>query len=383
MSRSGRAVVAPLAVASALRGICASVLMTFLPVYAVLTGMRLPEVGTVSAIAMGVSVALIPLAGFAADLLGRKVVLLISTATLAAAPLAPFLIKEYWGVLASYILFNSAINIWIPARAAAVAGSVGRSAMGTSFAVLSLSFQVSRVATPYAAGILIKNYGYAPVFTAASVIAASAAVIITVFVPEQRSEEKFSLSSFFKGVIPRREELWFHTFLCIDRSAWRLWMPILNSYMKANLGFGEDVIGFVNSFRGLASMLGVMPSGRLVDKYGWVPALLASEVAGALGALTVVFADSPEVMVLALSLIGLSVALWAPSFNVAVPSIVPVKSELGRTYARSNFYRSVAAVPAPWLGGLLYNITPVLPMATGAILLFMNLAVLAALAKKS
>ena len=363
---------APLAVASALRGVCASVLMTFLPVYAVLTGMELPEIGTVSAIAMGVSVALIPLAGFAADLLGRKAVLLISTATMATAPLAPFLVKGYRGVLASYILFNLAINIWIPARAAAVAGSVGRSAMGTSFAVLSLSFQVSRVATPYA-----------PVFTATSVIAASAAVIITVFVPEQRSEEKFSLSSFFKGVIPRREELWFHTFLCIDRSAWRLWMPILNSYMKANLGFGEDVIGFANSFRGLASMLGVMPSGRLVDKYGWVPALLASEVAGALGALTIVFANSLEVMVLALSLIGLSVALWAPSFNVAVPSIVPVKSELGRTYARSNFYRSVAAVPAPWLGGLLYNIAPVLPMAAGAILLFMNLAVLASLARRS
>ena len=382
MGQSSRGVVAPLAVVSALRGLGTSVLMTFLPVYAVLVGMDLPEIGTVSAVAMGVSVALIPLAGIAADMLGRKAMLLISTLMMSVAPLAPLLIKGYWGVLAAYILFNSALNTWVPARAAAVAGTVGKDVMGTSFAVLSLSFQVSRVIAPYAAGVLIKNYGYTPVFTAATVIVASAAVIIAIFVPEQKSSEKFSLSSFFKGVIPRREELGFHIFLCIDRSSWRLWMPILNSYMKVRLGLGEDVIGFVNTFRGVASMLGLVPSGLLVDKRGWVPAILASEVAGALAALTIVFAYSPELMILAMSLVGLSIALWAPSFNVAIPSIVPAKSELGRTYARSNFYRSVAAVPAPWVGGMLYSIVPTLPMTIGAVMLFLNIGVLAAVIKR-
>jgi len=116
-------------------------------------------------------------------------------------------------MLAAYIFFNSALNTWIPARAAAVAGTMGKDVMGTSFAVLSLClFQVFRATAPYTAGVLVKNYGYILVFTAASVIVASAAVIIVVFVLEQKSSEGFSLSSFFKGVIPRKEELGFHVF---------------------------------------------------------------------------------------------------------------------------------------------------------------------------
>ena len=74
--------------------------------------------------------------------------------------------------------------------------------------------------------------------------------------------------------------------------------------MKVRLGLDEDVIGFINTFRGVASMLGVVPSGLLVDKRGWVPAILASEVAGALAALTIVFAKSPELMILAMSFVG-------------------------------------------------------------------------------
>jgi len=62
---------------------------------------------------------------------------------------------------------------------------------------------------------------------------------------------------------------------------------------------------------------------------------------------------------------------------------VPAKSELGRTYARSNFYRSVAAVPAPWVGGMLYSIVPTLPMTIGAVMLFLNIGVLAAVIRRS
>ncbi len=377
----GRGVVAPLALATALRGISSTVLMTFLPVYAVLNGVELPEVGTISAIASGVSAAVIPVAGVGADVLGRKVMLLISVALLALAPLVPLLLTGYLGVLASYILFYASLNAWVPARAATVADQVGAEVMGSSFALISMSFQVSRIATPYIAGLLIKGFGYWLVFAISSAVALGAGAVVAAFIGGGGGVGGMSLKEFLGGIKLRREELGFQVFLCVDRCGWRFWVPILNSYMKANLGFGEDVIGLVNTFRGVASLAGALPAGKLVDRFGWVPALLASEVTGAAAALTGAIATTPAGMSVALTLMGLPIALWVPSFNVAVPSVAPAKSELGRAYARSTFYRSVISVPAPWVGGMLYSVAPVLPMVAGALFLIADVGVLRAVAR--
>ena len=91
--------------------------------------------------------------------------------------------------------------------------------------------------------------------------------------------------------------------------------------------------------------------------------------------------DLPARMAAALTFMGLSIALWVPSFNIAVPSIAPSKSELGRAYARSTFYRSVISVPAPWVGGMLYSVAPVLPMVAGALSLIADVGVLRAVAR--
>ena len=369
-------VVRSLAAVTAFRGISTSILMTFLPVYAVSIGIPLPDVGTMSAIAMGVSVLVMPFIGMAVDFLGRKAVLIISTIALIMASLTPVTYRSYIGVLMAYILFNLALNTWVPARAVTVATSVDREVMGLSFALVSLSFQIARSAVPYIAGLLIRNYGYIITFTISAITAGIALPIILLTIPESRSGTSLTIKEFIKGVIPKRNELGFQIFLCIDRGGWRLWMPILNSYMKVKLGFSEDIIGLLSTIRGISSLTSLIPSGRLVDKFGWFPALLLSEVTGGLAALTMALAQSPLIAAVAMTLIGLSVALWTPGFNVAVPNIIPNKSELGRTYARCNFYRSVAAVPTPWMGGMLYNIIPTLPMVAGAILILTNLGIL-------
>lgn len=369
-------VVKPLAAVTALRGISTSILMTFLPVYAVSIGIPLPDVGTMSAIAMGVSVFAMPFIGMAVDFLGRRAVLIISTLTLIMAPLIPVIYSNYLGVLTAYILFNLALNTWVPARAVTVATSVNKEVMGVSFALVSLSFQVARSVVPYIAGLMIRSYGYLVTFTFSAIAAGLALPIVLLTIPELKSGESLSIKEFIKGIIPKRNELGFQVFLCIDRSGWRLWMPILNSYMKVRLGFSEDVIGLLSTIRGISSLISLIPSGRLVDRFGWFPALLLSEVTGGLAALIMALAQSPLIAAMAMTLIGLSVALWIPGFNVAVPNVVPNKSELGRTYARCNFYRSVAAVPTPWIGGILYSIIPVLPMTAGAILILANLGIL-------
>ncbi len=378
----GKGVVYTLSLVSVFRGVAVSVLVTFLPVYAVSVGLGLPEIAGVVAIASGVGVASTPLFGFVADVVGRRIVLFASCVLLSLASIVVFLVGGYFGVFSAYVLFNIAINSWVPARAASIAGSVGEESMGFSFALLSLVFQLSRMITPFISGLLIVSHGYVVVFMFASAMAALAAATTLILVSEVASnatsntDRRFSLRGFLRTLIPCRREAWFLVFLCIDRASWRLWIPILNSYMKAILGFAEDIIGLVNMFRGISSAIGVLPLGKLVDKYGWFPAIVLSEVTAVVAVALILSANDVIVMSLAMAFIGLSIASWVPGYNVAVSTITPNRDELARTYARANFYRSLAAIPSPWIGGILYSTAITLPFATSILLFVVGTVIL-------
>jgi len=265
---------------------------------------------------------------------------------------------------------------WTPARGATVADSVERESIGIAFATISVPFQLARTLSPYLSGVLIKYYGYTPIFILSSALIFSASIIIYIGVKEKKSAEHFSIQEFINSLKPSRKELGFQVFLALDRASWRFWLPIFNSYLKAYLGFSEDVIGLVNTFRGLASMLLIIPAGRIVDKHGWKPVILMSEITGVLALVSLIFARDVIMVSIGTSLVGASIAFWNPSFNVAVSYIAPNTSELGRTYARANFYRSVASIPTPTIGGALFKVLTILPMVLGALGLGINTALL-------
>ena len=375
---SGRRVVATISVASALRGLGTVVLMTFLPVYAVLVGMDMADVGSVVAVTTAIGVAVTPFTGIAADILGSRTLLAVSTLMLCAAPLLPLYIRSWVGVALAYTFLNLSMYTWMPARGAAVAGSVDRRSMGTSFAVVSLSFQLVRMFAPYIAGVGIRELGYDVVFTTVSLLALATTGVIVVGVPgKRRRAERPTLSDIAAGIAPKKREVPFHVFLSVDRVGWRLWMPMLNTYLRAHLGFPEDVIGFISSVRGAASAVAVLGAGRMVDRYGWRLVLALSEVTGALGALLMAIARSPEGFAAAMAMVGLSIALWMPGYNVAVPHFAGGFGELGRAYARAGFYRSIASIPAPWIGGLIAALGPTVPMLVGSLMLFANTGLVA------
>ena len=365
-------IVTSLTLVSTLRGLGSTIMMTFLSVYAVSIGLSLSQIGVISTITTGIGVLLLPLFGLSTDVIGRKRMMIFSTLLRGFSPIAPLVIKGYWGVFCAYLLLNTSMYAWTPARGATVADSVEKDTIGIAFATISIPFQIARTLSPYLSGLLIRYYGYQPIFLLSSALIFSAAIIIYIEVEEKRSVEHFSIREFINGLKPTREEIGFQIFLSIDRASWRFWMPIFNSYLKAYLGFTEDIIGLVNTFRGLASALFIIPAGSIVDKYGWKPVILASEVSGILAVISLIFAKDVITVSIGTSLVGISIAFWNPSFNVAVSYIAPSPSELGRTYARANFYRSIASVPTPMIGGVLFDILPTLPMFWGVLGLTLN-----------
>jgi MFS family permease len=94
--------------------------------------------------------------------------------------------------------------------------------------------------------------------------------------------------------------------------------------------------------------------GRLTDVLGASRMLALSEASAALSALTLATINYTGTAgtVMSMSLIGVSIGSWIPAYNVYVARVY---ERLGEAYATTNAIRSVAGIPAPYIGGFLYE----------------------------
>ncbi len=371
-------VVGPISAATFLRSISMTISMTFIPVYAVSFHVGPSEMAMISAIGVAAGVALLPFLGYFSDYFGRELMMTLSCLMISLVPLPTLLMRNFGGVTLSWILFNLGMMGWMTSRGAKIASSVKKRTLGLSFAFVALMMQIGRTITPYLAGLSISSVGYVYTFLASTYIGiASSLVIVTMVKPsEKRRREKFSLSEFVKAIKPERGEMGFQTFLILDRAAWRFWIPLMNSYFRAFLGLSPEEIGLLGTIRGGASAITMLGAGRLVDKVGWFPMLLTSEITGIFASLALGLGRSFYVLSFAMVMIAFSVSGWAPAFNVAVVEMCRKEEELGRAYSKANFYRTAASIPSSFLGGLAYSLSHSLPFLMGSLLMAANCMIL-------
>ncbi len=368
---------------SALRGAVVGVLFTFLYTYAYSIGMSMEEIGAATSVAVVVGSFCALLAGVLTDVFGGVVVMVLSMFLMALSSSAPLLLPGALGVWTALILFNMSFMTWVTGRGAVVSRSVEGS-LASAFAQLTLSFQFARAASPYLFGVLIAHRGYSAAFmlcTALSIVG----LLATLGVKERRvCCVSGTVEELIKGLVPSRRELPLHFVLALDITGWRLWLPILNPYLMHVYGLREDAIGLVNTVMNAATIASLTAAGKLVDKLGWVPVLAASDAVAALSAAILVLGQGTGIAAAAtaMALMGVSLALWAPSFNVAVPDIIDNPREVGRAYSRANFYRGIASAPAPWIGGALYTIAPTHPFIAGLTILAINALLIQTLLKQ-
>lgn len=379
-----KSIVKALSIMSLGRGVSVSVLRVFLPVYAVSIGLSIFDIGLATSIATLVSVVTMPFIGYFVDVYGRRLMIVLSNACTALAGIVAILFPSSWGVLSAYVLFYLSFFSWQPTRASIIVDVTEEGGRGTIFALLSLVFQVSRTITPYIAGLLIVMYGYSGVFVFSSIMLVIVTFVFMILVRGKYVEtrRKGSLRDFINSIIPHRNEISLHVILSIDRFGWSLWLPLLNSILKVHLGFDEGLVGFMNTLMSISTLVTLPLAGKFVDKRGWRYSLLLSELLGALGVMMIVIMPTILGVGTAMIFLGTSIAFWIPSFNVAIPSIIRNKLELGRAYSRANMYRTAASIPSPALGGTLYQATPILPLIVGIIILLTSSSMIAYLGRK-
>jgi len=365
-----------LAVFAFFRGAGVSTFMTLFPSYMIDLGYNMADIGTVASLSSIPCIALLPFVGILLDSIGRKPIAILTGFTAVFALFIPALTGRYELLILAYALFFFSFIAGQPSRSALLADSIDEE-LGTAFAKTFMPFHIARAIFPFAAGYLTEIYSYNPVFLSFSLITVIGTIFFAFYsIEPTRKREKIRLKEELKNAfVLEKSILKLYVFAIVDRFAWQLWFPLLNAHFK-ELGMATSEIGVLNSIASATLFTAATFSGKLIDRIGPIKGLSLSEGIAVLSALLLSLASSRPASVFSVVLIGFSFSLWIPAYNVMIAN-ASSQHQRGKAYSKMNTFRTAVAIPAPQIGGFLYDaFTPSLPFILSIILMMSNISLI-------
>jgi MFS family permease len=156
----------------------------------------------------------------------------------------------------------------------------------------------------------------------------------------------------------------------VDAFAWGSGSAILYGMLVKTYGFNTYQLGLMSTVLSLSWAITQIPIGKLADIYGRKIFLMASEVIGA-GALIgwMISTDFTSFLILQI-LYGVVISTWVPTTIALLTDLAPEDIK-GEAMGRLQIFRGILSFPAPFIGGILYDIwgfrAPLLLNLLGAI----------------
>jgi len=346
--------VAGLALFNIFRGLATGGYMALFSAYMSRLGYSMSDIGVVVAFSNILGFLASPAMGYILEVYSSRLASTITGFMAALSLLIAAYISDIALLALSYSLFMLSFYFGQPARMTFLARTIEKERLGSVVGFTSAAFTAGRTVGPPVAGFLVSYYGYRVSFEALSLLVFIGSILFLLVTSEPRSVRNISgygiLEPYKKLLRPERELLLLYLFVGLDRAAWMMWFPMLGAYL-VGLGYDEATIGLLVGASNLVETLCTPIMGRLTDRVGASRVLTVSEVAAIISALTLIAAGSSLLYATTSMLfIGLSISSWIPAYNVYIAKIY---ERLGETYATTNAIRSLAGIPAPYIGGLL------------------------------
>jgi DHA1 family bicyclomycin/chloramphenicol resistance-like MFS transporter len=321
---------------------------------------------------------MLPLGGWLSDRRGRKPFVILASAlgfvTLASFALAGWL--REWRLLIPGVVLLGLTAIARPVVDAITAESATSDAQGSAFSLTVMGFAVSGVFAPALGGFLAGRYGFLAVL-----LAGAAMELITLCVmglaltetlpPERRTMARVSeLPALVRRVItPPARLRSFYIAVAIDMFAFGTGAAILFGLLSKEYGFTPLQLGLMSSAQSVTWAISQMFVGRQVDKRGCVPFLVLSEATAMVVAAGWLLAESYIAFLALHALLGFAIAAWVPAFMAWIANSVP-EGQRAEEMGRLGAFRGLLSFPAPYVGGLLYEVVgfrgPILANLIGA-----------------
>lgn len=300
-----------------------------LPLFIRSMGVPVSTVGFIAAASTIVGIVVSFPAGILSDIIGRRRVLLMAAIVFATAPFLYLVITLPWQLVLVRIYHGLATAILGPVAMAAVADTFEKG-RGERMGWYSSATMVGRFAAPFVGGILIFGEDFRWVYLAggfAGILALVAALRLPLVAKtpsssrevfkRQRGNYRQEIAFVFRhrGILATSgiEAVQYFAFGCLET-----FLPI---YLNEELGFPTWQIGILFAVQILAATITKPMMGRLSDRHGRVPMIVAGLVLGGMTTATMLFFSNYLVIIVLIAIFGLGLAMVTASTSALVADL--------------------------------------------------------------
>ncbi len=325
------------------------------------------EVGILYAIVGLVAALTLLVAGMLADRYDRKKIMIVGWLTWVPAPLIFSLAGNWLQMLPGMVLWG----VWLggPTGTAYIVTSADKSKLTLTFTAISAAWSFGYIFSPALGGYLAETIHMQVVFYLAFIFYASAAFVLC-FISTQHAKRYTQRQpeeghSFFK-LLRTRKLLMLSVFFGSIMFIAMMFRPFVPNFLADVYHYGGFEIGVLGSISFFSSaVLGIL-LGKLGDRWRKSYALAVSMILGSLSLIPLMLFGDFRILMVTFFLIGGSYITW-PLMSAIISPLAP-ESIIARWVSIPQTVSMFSSVIAPYVGGVLYEISPPYPfiVAVGA-----------------
>lgn len=293
------------------------------------------------------------------DMFGRKRVILLGHASRVIAVLALIISGNpiFLYVFAFFIGFSTLWYQMNPARTALMAESVPNEKRATAFGTLMAISQGTSMVMASVGGYLAIVTGYWWIFAITIVSEAIGIAIMALFVKETHNVGGANSREVGTRIIanlkPERELMPSYLMMVVMGVGYGVGYSLFYGALTDTYRFTTLELGLMSTVSSLAWALGSIPSGKLAERFGARAGVMLSTASALITVTGFILFRSFAAFLLFSVFNGFDPCFWIPNWTSIIAERTPIKiraSILGKLDA----YNRVAAIPAPFIGGLIY-----------------------------
>jgi MFS family permease len=353
----------------ALHGMASGLSIQYNSIYATFLGANPVQLGSLESVGNAIGALVAVPAGWFIDYYSLKKVFLLGTVLLVVSRLLYFAAPHWAWLYAGIVLYYLGMRITCTSCTVICAAELPNEERATGRGLCRTLSSFMAIVTPLLGAWLISLFGGMGVRGIRPLYAVQLLIFVGIFVlllTRLSGSQAGSTSGDGRHVLSDFVQVFKHgpdvvrlvLVMSLMELPWTITQPFMPLYAHQFKGADEFVLGGISMAIAVVPMLASIPLGRLADRYGRKRLLFAIAPLSYVGNLCLVFAPTSG-MGAPLFLLLHGVFFGFNSISVALASsmtaeIMP-KEQMGRWIGIVSLFRGLLAIPAPLLGGLIWE----------------------------
>jgi MFS family permease len=348
----------------ALHGIASNLSMQFNSIYATALGADPVQLGSLQSVGNAIGAIVSVPAGWLIDNYSMKKVFLLGTVFLGASA-ALYLSASHWTYLyAAIILYYMGVRITCVSCTVTCATELPNDERATGRGLCRTLSSIVALSTPMLAAWIvslsggINVAGMRPIYAIQIVLFVTILGLLVKWLREpallRGSHANRPRLSDFAGVFKQSPDVMrMMLMIALMETPWAMAQPFMPLFAHQEKMANEFVLGGIATSLSVLPMLVSIPLGRLADRYGRKKLLFALTPAVYLAYLFLILANGNTMLIVS----GLFFGFTSISMAIAsamTAEIMP-RGQMGRWIGMVSLIRGLISIPAPMLGGLIWD----------------------------